>query len=379
LFDPNQEFQEIGVKLNNKTFWKHYGSSLEAVSDDDGNSLALFHDALGNLKAMVSQDNNHWIEELPSPYGPTGPPTTIDSTLLSFAKSHTWQGNRQDPTGLIHLGARYYHPQTGRFLSPDPIGYPVPLDLYAYATGDPINFRDPSGRFRSPSYEPVGATSIALGGIQMHSGFTEAAIGASIIAGGIATGGVGPAIVGGAYGFYLMFNGLDNVFAGAQQIGTGEYRDSLVSQSLQYMGLSSDNANTVEWVASLGTSNSALISKARRNLASTTSKQLKGFKPFTERNYRENLKRLTGMNPPRNIEAHHVFPQTMRDEFLKKGINIDDPKYLTWWEKRPHGSNASEYNGIWREFLADSPRATKEQILEYGREIMTNLGHQVNF
>jgi len=111
LFDPEHEFQEIGVKYNNKTFWKLYGpTSFDAAMDNQGNALGLFQDALGNLKAILSPTNTHWIEELPSPYGPTGPPPNLEPNLLSFAKSHTWQGNRQDPTGLIHLGARHYDP-----------------------------------------------------------------------------------------------------------------------------------------------------------------------------------------------------------------------------------------------------------------------------
>ncbi|OGN58029.1 MAG: hypothetical protein A3D18_00625 [Chlamydiae bacterium RIFCSPHIGHO2_02_FULL_49_29] len=31
------------------------------------------------------------------------------------------------------MGTRYYDPRSGRFLSPDPVGYPLCLDLYAYA------------------------------------------------------------------------------------------------------------------------------------------------------------------------------------------------------------------------------------------------------
>ncbi len=48
-------------------------------------------------------------------------------------------------TGLYHLGARYYDPQLGRFLSEDPIGIAGGLNLYAYADNDPVNFSDPSG------------------------------------------------------------------------------------------------------------------------------------------------------------------------------------------------------------------------------------------
>ena len=51
------------------------------------------------------------------------------------------------------MGARYYDPQAGRFLSPDPVGFPAQLDLYAYANGDPVNYVDPEGCFKSLMYE----------------------------------------------------------------------------------------------------------------------------------------------------------------------------------------------------------------------------------
>jgi RHS repeat-associated protein len=52
-----------------------------------------------------------------------------------------------DPaTGLVYARARWYDPQTGTFLSPDPMGYVDSSNLYAFAGGDPINRRDPDGR-----------------------------------------------------------------------------------------------------------------------------------------------------------------------------------------------------------------------------------------
>ena len=57
-----------------------------------------------------------------------------------------WQGRRMDHSGLYWMGARYYEPVSGRFLSPDPLGHAATWDLYAYAHGDPVNFADPDGR-----------------------------------------------------------------------------------------------------------------------------------------------------------------------------------------------------------------------------------------
>lgn len=47
--------------------------------------------------------------------------------------------------GRIYARARWYHPQTGTFLSPDPLGYRDSANLYAFAGGDPVNRRDPLG------------------------------------------------------------------------------------------------------------------------------------------------------------------------------------------------------------------------------------------
>jgi len=60
-------------------------------------------------------------------------------------------GEQYDPDlGLYYLRARYYNPQTGRFMSRDPqdgdLTDPKTLHKYLYAGGDPVNAKDPTGR-----------------------------------------------------------------------------------------------------------------------------------------------------------------------------------------------------------------------------------------
>ncbi|MFO1323087.1 MAG: RHS repeat-associated core domain-containing protein [Burkholderiales bacterium] len=50
-------------------------------------------------------------------------------------------------TGLHYNDRRYYDPDTGRYLSEDPISFDGGLNLYAYASGDPVNRIDPTGEF----------------------------------------------------------------------------------------------------------------------------------------------------------------------------------------------------------------------------------------
>jgi RHS repeat-associated protein len=58
----------------------------------------------------------------------------------------TQQRSADNPNGLITMGARVYNPETGRFLSTDPI-YGGNANAYEYGTGDPVNNVDTSGQF----------------------------------------------------------------------------------------------------------------------------------------------------------------------------------------------------------------------------------------
>ena len=52
-----------------------------------------------------------------------------------------------EETELYYMRARWYEPRTGRFLSEDPIGLAGGINAFAYAGNDPVNQRDPTGRY----------------------------------------------------------------------------------------------------------------------------------------------------------------------------------------------------------------------------------------
>ncbi|WBQ08193.1 RHS repeat-associated core domain-containing protein [Kribbella sp. CA-293567] len=66
---------------------------------------------------------------------------------LSY-ESRGFTGQRHDASGLVYLQARYYDPELGRFISPNPVvdgDDSIGLNRYAYAANDPVNHTDRTG------------------------------------------------------------------------------------------------------------------------------------------------------------------------------------------------------------------------------------------
>jgi len=69
----------------------------------------------------------------------------------------TWRGHYLDWTQFYYMGARYYDPLSGRFLSADPMGQAASWSLYDYCNGDPVNGLDPTGRCANQSGDGSGS------------------------------------------------------------------------------------------------------------------------------------------------------------------------------------------------------------------------------
>jgi RHS repeat-associated protein len=83
-----------------------------------------------------------------------------------------YRGEQYDlDLGLYYLRARYYNPNTGRFMSRDPedgkAKIPATLHKYLYADGDPVNRIDPSGKDGIIGYAlDLGESQAAISGLR---------------------------------------------------------------------------------------------------------------------------------------------------------------------------------------------------------------------
>nr|WP_264080797.1 RHS repeat-associated core domain-containing protein [Paracidovorax avenae] len=77
-----------------------------------------------------------------------------------------FQGQQLDvETGLHYNRFRYYDPRASQYVTQDPVGLNGGLNYYAYATGNPIKYVDPTGQFAMllPLIPAITGTDLLIG------------------------------------------------------------------------------------------------------------------------------------------------------------------------------------------------------------------------
>ncbi|MFT3770203.1 MAG: SpvB/TcaC N-terminal domain-containing protein [Minicystis sp.] len=80
------------------------------------------------------------------PYGTTAYQSASSAVEVNRKRYRYTGKERDEETGLYYHGARYYAPWLGRWTAADPDGTNDGINLFAYCSGGPITFSDPSGR-----------------------------------------------------------------------------------------------------------------------------------------------------------------------------------------------------------------------------------------
>lgn len=121
----------------------------------------LVTDQLGSVRLVVKTTDGSISQKIE--YSDRG---LVTSDSNPGFQPFGYAGGLYDNTAqLVHFGARDYDPQTGRWLTKDPIGFEGgDQNLFGYVGSDSINFIDPSGLYMSPSGGPGDGAGGSAGG-----------------------------------------------------------------------------------------------------------------------------------------------------------------------------------------------------------------------
>jgi len=155
--------RRIQVTENSKTTTYIY-SGLNILYEENTTRAAVYiYGPTGRLAKRTTIDNEsetyyYHTDHLGSTRLVTDESKTIvtDATYEPFSESvvtgeesYLFTGKEEDTTGLYYYGARYYDPETGRFITQDPLpgkkAIPQSLNRYTYCINNPMKFIDPAG------------------------------------------------------------------------------------------------------------------------------------------------------------------------------------------------------------------------------------------
>jgi RHS repeat-associated protein len=138
VYDGVNSVQELQSGVASANMLDGLGTDEYYQRTDTSGTGDFLSDALGDTVSLVGGSGATIAQYTYDPFG---------NTTATGTSSNTYQytGRENDGTGLYYYRARYYSPQTGRFISEDPVGFAGGTDLYAYAANSPSNFNDPLG------------------------------------------------------------------------------------------------------------------------------------------------------------------------------------------------------------------------------------------
>lgn len=139
VYDGVNKVQELSSGVPTANLLAGIGLDEPWQRIDSGNAKTVLRDGLGSTIALTDQSGSVETAYTYDPYGNTS------ATGASSANDAQFTSRENDGIGLYNYRARYYRPETQTFVSEDPLGLAAGLNLYGYASQNPINNADPLG------------------------------------------------------------------------------------------------------------------------------------------------------------------------------------------------------------------------------------------
>ena len=138
---------------------------VPSYMEKGGNTYRLLHDHLGSVRVVADVATGTVAQRIDyDPWGRVTQDTNPGFQVFGYAGG-VWDA----ATGLVHFRARDYDPRSGRWTAKDPSLFTGGINLYRYASNDPINYIDPSGNI--PVVPVIIGAAVVLGmGATIHGG-----------------------------------------------------------------------------------------------------------------------------------------------------------------------------------------------------------------
>ena len=120
--------------------------SAHALPNNAGFLYYIHNDKLGTPQALTNESGQVVWTAAYDPFGKATVNEDPDNDGNGVTFNLRQPGQYEDvETGLFYNLNRHYSPDTGRYISSDPIGLEGGLNTYTYVEGNPINATDPTG------------------------------------------------------------------------------------------------------------------------------------------------------------------------------------------------------------------------------------------
>jgi RHS repeat-associated protein len=121
-------------------------AGLISMEKPNGNTFYYHYDAQGNVTGLTNEKG-----KAVSQYGyeAFGKVTEKDGSFKG--NPYRFSSKEHGAGNLYYYGARYYDPQAGRWLTPDPLGMVDGPNRYVFCANNPVNMADAWGLQRDSS------------------------------------------------------------------------------------------------------------------------------------------------------------------------------------------------------------------------------------
>ncbi len=353
--------------------------AVTVYSANATNTYYTIKDHLGTVHALIDASGQLAAQFTYDAWGNVQ--STVGSGQLARSNRFLFQGREYSwATGLYNFRARWYAPELGRWLSPDPIGIEGGLNLYEFCHNDPVNFRDPSGEVVLVDNLVGAGVGTVLGWVGGAARGYRAGASGWDLAFEIYRGGAVGAVAGFMYesalaagttsvGMGLLGAGLAGAEAGLMDRAMGGAYYGC-TPSYGFGDLAGDMAGGAAGYAA-GQMLGQAINSVPRHVGGSAAET-----PVTNPG-----RLLTGSE---KLADHHVFPQQFRGWFQERGLqNIDNftvtVDHNVTHLRAIHGSGnmnqmPGRWNAQWAEFIKTNPNANSLEVYQQAGRMMDEFG-----